>query len=602
MKDILSVRLESQAFNAGAVDIFELSGRETISQLFELELKLVSKDPAGLDEEALLSEPMTIIFLRGDTEVRRLFGMVVSVRDALQTETLHLAYTLTFVPRGGNNEINIDDTEGEERIKLSTPFGGTALQLGSPNTPEAGAAISTAEAFTAVGAAGVNTLTTVNTVISDIASILAASNILHYAGGATSLADALTPENVHKLADGIVKTAKSALDIPKKWDAYKQAQANEEVVKKDENAKRKLAYARMMAEYPAKSPPLVTSPDGTQRPMTQEEWEAQQPEFNEAREAAKEAAGAKADSEKLAEEIAEGEQTRRKIGVGLDATSGFSEAGKAVQGRVKERLNSAAQKRGRATDAASVAVAKSMAAGAGSAAKVDRVPGSVPSIGSPYFLGGADNSAALIGLSDAFVGGAACATLAAGGQAIVSGGGVAMLKSPGVVSVGAGVQALITGGAVVDLWSKGNYVAKANARAKFESGALMNLTSGSDLAIKSGSRLLVKAGGFVGIKAGANLQIQSSGALTEKAADIVHTAKTSAAVTGGGWGMKAKSGDVAVGGGGSGLMVSTGNTRIVKGSSACSLKSGSAELKAGGSKVTCGSGAVKLSGGRIDLG
>jgi hypothetical protein len=506
---------------------------------------------------------------------------------------------------GGNNEINIDDTEGEERIKLSTPFGGSVLQLGSPNTPEAGAAISTAEAFTAVGAAGVNTLTTVSTVISDIASIMASANITQYAGGAASIASALAREKEHKLVDDIMKSAKSALDIPKKWDAYKQAQVNEEVVKKEENAKRKLAYARLMAEYPAKNPPLVASSDGTQRPMTQEEWEAQHPDFNEAREAANEAAKVKAESEKLAKEIAEEEQTRRKIGVGLDAASTVSDAGKGARDGVKgvkELLNNAAQRRGKATDAASVAVAKSMAAGADSAAKVDRVPGSVPSIGSPYFLGGADNSAALIGLSDAFVGGAVCATLAAGGQAIVSGGGVAMLKSPGVVSVGAGVQALITGGAIVDVWSKGNYVSRANARAKFASGSLMNITSGADLSISSGGRFLTKAGGFLGIKAGGNLQIQSSGALTEKAADIAHTARTTAAVTGGGWGMKAKSGNVSVGGGGSGLMVSQGDTRIVKGGSACTVKGGSAELKGGGSKVKCGAGSIKLSGGRIDLG
>ena len=101
MKDILSVRLESPAFSAGSVELYEIEGREAISQLFELELKLVSKgnDPAGIDEEALLSEPMTVVFLRGDVEVRRMFGVVVSVRDALETETLHLAYTLTFVPR-----------------------------------------------------------------------------------------------------------------------------------------------------------------------------------------------------------------------------------------------------------------------------------------------------------------------------------------------------------------------------------------------------------------------------------------------------------------------------------------------------------------------
>jgi type VI secretion system VgrG family protein len=987
MKDILSVRLESPAFTAGAVELYALSGRETISQLFELELQLVSKDPMGLDEEALLSEPMTVIFLRGDTEVRRMFGMVVSVRDALQTETLHLAYTLTFVPRafrmtltetseifmdltvpeiikkkleraglregddfelrlaasyppreyvvqyketdlqfvsrlaehlgisfffehrdgrdvivfsddnsgfqpiagggrapfyargehmgvhrlqgttrtipnryvvkdynyrtphvplmasatvseaaagdiveygahfktpdegeriaairaeelragrkvfegesdvqvfsagarltleghprgdvelllvevrhrlrqgalgtgsgsehaytnefraipfktpyrppritpkprvhgvipgiveaaakgkyaeideagryhvrfifdtssaevgqasrpvrmaqphagpgygfhfplrsgveviltcidgdpdrpiiagavpnpqtpttvdaknarrnvirtGGNNEINIDDTEGEERIKLSTPFGGSVFQLGSPNTPEAGAAISTAEAFTALGAAGVNTLTSVSTLISDFASIMTSADILNYAGGAASLASALAEGKGEKLVDDLLKTAKSALDIPKKWDDYRKADANEKVVQMDENAKRKLAYARMMAEYPAKDPPLVRNPDGSQRPMTQEEWEAQHPEFNEAREAAKEAANAKTEADKLAEEIAEEEQTRRIAGIGLDAASGLkdgvkvvSAGAKAVRDRVKgkqELLNDAAQARGKATKMSAVAVAKSMIAGAGSAAKVPRVPGSVPSLGSPHFVGGADNSAVLIGLSDAFVGGAACATLAAGGEAIVSGGAVAMLKSPGIATIGGTAKALITSTALVDILSGSRYVAKAGGTAKFQSGGAMTIITSSTLDLKAIGNMSIKSCADASLAA-INADIKCSGDLKAKAINIGVGASTKAEVSGGaeahvlggGWGLKAKSGQVTAGNGDVGLKVTGGDARIKKGGSQCLVTGASAVLAKGGSRVECTSGGTKINGSRIDLG
>ena len=39
---------------------------------------------------------------------------------------------------GGGTEINIDDHEGSERLKLSVPFGNTVLQLGAPNAPVQG--------------------------------------------------------------------------------------------------------------------------------------------------------------------------------------------------------------------------------------------------------------------------------------------------------------------------------------------------------------------------------------------------------------------------------------------------------------------------------
>ena len=39
---------------------------------------------------------------------------------------------------GGGSEINIDDTEGSERVKITVPFGDTVLQLGAPNQPHEG--------------------------------------------------------------------------------------------------------------------------------------------------------------------------------------------------------------------------------------------------------------------------------------------------------------------------------------------------------------------------------------------------------------------------------------------------------------------------------
>ncbi len=44
---------------------------------------------------------------------------------------------------GGGTEINVDDYEGNERLKISVPFGNTVLQLGAPNAPSEGVYVGT---------------------------------------------------------------------------------------------------------------------------------------------------------------------------------------------------------------------------------------------------------------------------------------------------------------------------------------------------------------------------------------------------------------------------------------------------------------------------
>src|SRR5690606_20497107 len=57
---------------------------------------------------------------------------------------------------GAGNEINIDDTDGEERIKLSTPRSGATLQLGAPNAPEDGGVLESTASVTSAGSGSVN--------------------------------------------------------------------------------------------------------------------------------------------------------------------------------------------------------------------------------------------------------------------------------------------------------------------------------------------------------------------------------------------------------------------------------------------------------------
>jgi len=46
--------------------------------------------------------------------------------------------TRNVIRTGGGTEINIDDTEGSERLKISVPFANTVFQLGAPNAPTPG--------------------------------------------------------------------------------------------------------------------------------------------------------------------------------------------------------------------------------------------------------------------------------------------------------------------------------------------------------------------------------------------------------------------------------------------------------------------------------
>lgn len=61
-----------------------------------------------------------------------------------------------IIRTGAGNEINIDDTTGTERVKISTPRSSALLQLGAPNAPEDGALLSSATSVTNAGTASVN--------------------------------------------------------------------------------------------------------------------------------------------------------------------------------------------------------------------------------------------------------------------------------------------------------------------------------------------------------------------------------------------------------------------------------------------------------------
>ena len=98
-RDRVRVRLESSDFSCEDVEIRELAGKEAISQLFSFRVDIVCFDENGLDTALMLGAGVSLVFQQGDTEVRRVHGMVAEVVDRLETESEWRSYRLWIVPR-----------------------------------------------------------------------------------------------------------------------------------------------------------------------------------------------------------------------------------------------------------------------------------------------------------------------------------------------------------------------------------------------------------------------------------------------------------------------------------------------------------------------
>ena len=94
-----SVRLESQDFECDNVHVYELRGHERISEPFRFEVDVACLDDEGLDVSSMVAASVTLVFLEGDTEVRRLHGQIQTVEDRLETQAKHHSYRLVVVPR-----------------------------------------------------------------------------------------------------------------------------------------------------------------------------------------------------------------------------------------------------------------------------------------------------------------------------------------------------------------------------------------------------------------------------------------------------------------------------------------------------------------------
>lgn len=102
---------------------------------------------------------------------------------------------------GGGNEVNIDDTDGSQRIKLSSPFMSSVVQIGSPNAPDAGIVLSSMGNVTTGAALTANTFTTSNTMFGQWISTMT--------NHATNIAGKLTKPMVWAMRLGMIDAALS---------------------------------------------------------------------------------------------------------------------------------------------------------------------------------------------------------------------------------------------------------------------------------------------------------------------------------------------------------------------------------------------------------
>ncbi len=99
VNDPLEIRIESEAFDADAVHVFRVEGREAISRCFRFTIDVALPEPDELDPVALLGVPASLVFRRGAEVVRSIFGIIAEVSDHLETEASHRSYRVVLVPR-----------------------------------------------------------------------------------------------------------------------------------------------------------------------------------------------------------------------------------------------------------------------------------------------------------------------------------------------------------------------------------------------------------------------------------------------------------------------------------------------------------------------
>ena len=90
------------ALEGDTFEVAEFSGREAISQTFEFEIELVSRDEA-VDFEDVINKPATLSIARGDDEASDIHGIVVDFIQSYEIEGFdgykQYLYRVVLMPR-----------------------------------------------------------------------------------------------------------------------------------------------------------------------------------------------------------------------------------------------------------------------------------------------------------------------------------------------------------------------------------------------------------------------------------------------------------------------------------------------------------------------
>ncbi|MEM6792313.1 MAG: type VI secretion system tip protein TssI/VgrG, partial [Myxococcota bacterium] len=432
-----------------------------------------------------------------------------------------------IIRTGSGNEINIDDTEGSERIKLSVPFSETSFQLGSPNNPGAGIAMSTLASHNAVAKSSVTTGSSLVSVFSDIASCFASADIIDFAG-VNNITSALLEK-----APGMVKKVADAADG---WMDFKAADEAQGITNVEQRLKALEAEESQLQEevaqdrvaWEAHDPDNASPPPHSNEPRLKQIAKQKQ-QYNKSLEVLRKRKEENDQERKETKEYTEAVKHGADfVQTAKDGKKMLSGIGEAWEDRGKG--HSAAGKRDAWTKASDVAsktaqsaagTAAKAAAAAGSAfASSPRISGSVPSPGSPMNLQAAANGAVLFGGSSALVA-APQASMAAASSAIVAAGGKALVKSFGSAEMSGLARVNLTSGAAVDSLSGGTFQSVSASSSKIIAGSSLLLKGGGPTTVL-GATITARGTGKVSIKSGAAMSLTSGAAMNLQASGVMH--------------------------------------------------------------------------------
>lgn len=588
--------------------------------------------------------------VNGDPDRPIIVGTVPNPATASPVTKSNLARNI--IRTGGGNEMNFDDTEGSQRLKISIPHSDTTFQLGAPNSPEDGAMLATAEAWSAVAGQVATTATNASNLFSATAKFFAGTDITGYAGAAKNF----TFDNVKGALDAFADVSKDVMNARKNWRDIKQKEyearakaytgdtlrTGAELTRAKTERLERMARARaerdaaqtalLQAErqcanvHPTVCAGQASTQLGTCEPCCAEyndalaRYQAAEQNYTSTDAATNQKVTDATNAEKKAKDsLAENTAAQREAVLAAEAglntfnqdnddsgrarrygnvaADGLKNALKTIKAYkdgvkgAKTLLSALSKASGTiaATGAAGIVMTKFAVANA--MGGVGRVTGAFGAIGKPYNIQVADTTAALVGVGNAIVGAARCAVVAEN-MAMVGSPAKAVVHSSGRAELNGNVKALITSTALID--------AKSAARLKTHSGATttmvakgpMTLKTHASMGLTATATMKLKAGPLVSAKA-ANIKLEGTAKIDAKTATMKVDA--SAAIK-----MKAGS-KVEAKVGGSTVRVTSGQVTMAKGGTMAKVTGSNAMMKHAGTKLTLSGSGAKLSGPKAKI-